>query len=76
MPYDTELSDQQVVHLLSPIHRAGKDRKVRSYSCIFWVRVWDMTPPDAKVRWKRAHDSILEGMFGAYTVADRSWNEA
>ena len=75
LPYGTELSDQEVVQALLPVHRAGKEREVRSYSCIFWVRVWDMTPPHAKVRWKSAHDAILEGMFGAYTVTDRPWTE-
>ena len=75
LPYGTELSDQEVVEALMPVYRAGKDRQVRSYSCIFWVRVWDLTPPQAKVRWKRAHDAILEGMFGAYTVTDQPWTE-
>ena len=75
IPYGDELSDQQVVQILSPVHRAGKERRVRSYSCIFWVRVWDMTPPEAKARWKTAHDTILEGMFGTYTVVDRPWEE-
>lgn len=76
IPYDIPLSDEQVQRHLSPVQRAGKDRRVRSYSCIFWVRVWDMTPDDAKRRWKSAHDAILEGMFGAYTVVDLPWPAA
>ena len=76
LPYDTPLSDDQVLRHLLPVHRAGKDGRVRSYSCVFWVRVWDMTPTHAKPRWKRAHDKIIEGMFGAYSVEGLPWPPA
>ena len=75
IPYDTPLNDAATIRHLQPIHDAGKRAEVRSYSCIFWVRVWDLTSPDAKDRWKRAHDNILEGLFGAYTVRDDPWQE-
>ena len=73
LPYDQPLADTAFVRVLQPIHDAGKNKQVRTYSCIFWTRVWDRTPPDAKARWQRAHDRIIEGMFGAYTVRDDPW---
>ena len=73
IPYGRPLSDAETVQHLQPISAAGKEEQVRSYACIFWLRVWDKTSADAKERWKRAHDDILEGMFGAYTVRDDPW---
>ena len=73
IPYGRPLSDQEITSHLQPIRAAGKEEQVRSYPCIFWLRVWDKTSPDAKERWKQAHDGILEGMFGAYTVREDPW---
>ena len=73
LPYNEPLSNAEFNRYLKPLHDDGKNAKVRSYSCIFWVRVWDNTSPTAKQRWKRAHDSIIEGLFGAYTVEDQPW---
>lgn len=73
LPYDQPLSNAEFNRYLKPLHDDGKNAKVRSYSCIFWVKVWDNTSPTAKRRWKRAHDSIIEGLFGAYTVKDQPW---
>ena len=76
LPYDTMLDDVDVLAHLQPIHQAGKDRRIRTYSCIFWVRVWDRTSANAKARWKHAHDNLIEGLFGAYTVRDDPWPPA
>ena len=73
IPYDVPLNDPRVVEHLQPIHQAGKAKGVRSYSCVFWVRVWDLTSPHAKARWQHAHDNLIEGLFGAYTVRDDPW---
>ena len=73
IPYGEPLDDIAIKRYLQPIHEAGKGKRVRSYSCIFWVRVWDNTSANAKKRWKKAHDGILEGLFGAYTVQDTPW---
>lgn len=73
IPYGKPLTDAQIVRHLQPISDAGRDEDVRSYACIFWLRVWDKTSPDAKERWKQAHDVILEGMFGAYTMRQDPW---
>lgn len=73
IPYGVRLTDAQVVRHLNPIHEAGKSKRVRSYSCVFWVRVWDLTSRHAKARWQQAHDKLIEGMFGAYTVRSDPW---
>ncbi len=73
IPYGRPLSDTEIIRHLQPISTAGREEQVRSYACIFWLRVWDKTSPDAKERWKQAHDGILEGMFGAYTVQNDPW---
>ena len=75
IPYGVPLDDAAVAENLRPIHDAGKEEQVRSYSCIFWARVWDETSPAAKERWKSAHDGILESMLGTYTVSDDPWQE-
>ena len=75
IPYDSPLDDTDVIRHLQPIHEAGKRAEVRSYSCIFWVRVWDETSPDAKMRWQQAHDRILEGLFGTFRVTNDPWSE-
>ena len=49
LPYGQRLSDAEFERHFSPTWRAGKNRQVRSYSCIFWVRVWDQTAPAQKV---------------------------
>ena len=76
IPYDTRLSYGEMTRTMKRIRDLGKMRKVRSYSCIFWVKVWDKTSPDAKARWKDAHDGVLEGLFGTYLVKDDPWPES
>ena len=73
LPYDRPLDNRTFVRELQRIHDAGKNKEVRTYPCVFWVRVWDRTPADAKRRWQHAHDRILEGLFGAYTVRNDPW---
>ena len=75
IPYGVPLSYGEVTRHMERIRDLGKMRKVRSYSCIFWVKVWDKTSPEAKARWKEAHDGVLEGLFGTYQVKDEPWPE-
>ena len=75
IPYGAPLTDSEVIQRLQHIHDAGKGAEVRSYSCIFWVRVWDLTSEDAKERWKTAHDTILEGMFGTFSGHNMPWQD-
>lgn len=73
VPYGTRLSDSQFRRHLEPISEAGKNRRVRTYPCVFSVRVWDHTSAGTKRRWQRAHDQLIEGLFSAYTVKDDPW---
>ncbi len=71
--YDVPLADGEVEELLAPLFTAGKGSRVRSYSCVFFAQIWDQTSDDAKERWQQAHDRILEGLFGTFTVRDEPW---
>ncbi len=71
--YETPLADMEIVELLEPIFNAGKESSVRTYSCVFFVQVWDETSEFAKERWQQAHDRVLEGLFGTFTVRDEPW---
>ncbi len=73
IPYNVPLDDTEVITAIRPIHDAGKNEEIRTYSCIFWAQVWDQTSVDAKERWKDAHDRILEGFLGTYLVNDDPW---
>lgn len=72
--YDVPLSNAELVAELQRIHDAGKEGDVRSYPCVFYVRVWDETSSDAKVRWQEANRT-LQGLFGATPrVTDEPWH--
>ena len=73
VPFATRMSDVDVVRYFQPLHILGKQSKVRTYSCVFFVSVWDKTSAEAKPRWKRAHEQLLEGLFGTYLVQDDPW---
>ena len=73
VPFATRMSDLDVLKYFQPLHNLGKNSKVRTYSCVFFVSVWDKTSPEAKTRWKQAHEQILEGLFGTYLVKDDPW---
>lgn len=74
--YDTPLTDAEMQREMQPIFDLGKGREVRSYSCIFSVKVWDRTSQGAKERWQEAHDGTLERLFGTYVVQDDPWPES
>lgn len=74
-PYNSPLDNESVERYFRPIHDAGKSSKVRSYSCTFFIKVWDKTSENAKDRWKDAHNRILESMFGTYVVNNDPWPE-
>ena len=76
IPFGTRLGDQDVSRYFEPLFRRGKDSKVRSYSCVFSILVWDKISVDSenrKERWKHAHDRILEGYFGTIEVIRDEW---
>ena len=73
LPYGKRLSDNEFTEVVGDLVAKGRNRQVRTYECVFSVMVWDKTPDHAKKRWKDAHDRIIEGSFGAYTVRDLVW---
>ncbi len=73
LPYGVALTDNEFNEAIENLVSAGRNREVRTYACKFFVQVWDKTPDGAKKRWKHAHDSIIEGSLGAYTVKDLEW---
>ena len=75
LPYGVPLTDEEFRSVMTPLFENGKAENVRSYSCIFHVRVWDETALQAKERWQNAHDRLLEQLFGTYQVRGRPWSE-
>ena len=75
IPYGEPLTDVEMSTVMRQLHDRAKASQVRTYSCAFYVRVWDETPTTAKGRWKQAHDGVLERLFGTYQMRDSSWSE-
>ena len=75
LPYGKKLNDIEFEEAVKILHDQGKKRQVRTYECVFSVRVWDKTPNDAKERWQYAHDELIERYFNAYTVKDLRWED-
>ena len=73
LPFDRKLSDQEFLVNFNRIWEAGKSGGVRSYSCIFWTKVWDLTSAGAKARWKHVHLNVIEPLFGTYVVRSDPW---
>ena len=73
IPYGTPMTDTEMRSFMRTLYEKGKASQVRTYSCIFYVRVWDETPPGAKERWKQTHDGVLEQLFGTHQVRGVSW---
>ena len=73
LPYGERLGDAAFIEHFRRVADAAKNKRVRTYPCIFWVRVWDRTSPTAKRRWQHAHDRIVEGLFGTYAVQEDPW---
>ena len=76
LPYDRPLSDQEFLSRFRRIEEAGRGGNVRSYACIFWAKIWDMTSLEAKERWKQAHLNVIEPLFGTYVVRSDSWQSS
>ena len=75
IPYGTPLTDREMRNAMRHLYEKGKASQIRTYSCIFYVRVWDETGPGAKERWKQAHDGVLEQFFGTHQVRGASWKD-
>ena len=75
IPYGTLLTDGEMRNAMRRLYEKGKASRIRTYSCIFYVRVWDETHSGAKKRWKQAHDAVLEQLFGTHQVRGTSWKD-
>ena len=69
------ISIQELEKISKPIRRMGKNKQIRNYSCVFYVKVWDLTSETAKKRWQQAEDSI-KNWFYTYRVRNDSWESA
>ena len=52
IPYGEPLTNEEMRKVMRRLHEQGKASQVRTYSCAFYVRVWDETATTAKGRWK------------------------
>ena len=75
LPYGERLDDDEFEDAVRHLHEKGKNRQVRTYECVFSVRVWDETPDHAKERWQYAHDELIEQFFNAYTMKELKWED-
>ena len=75
LPYGKRLDGNEFEDAVRYLHEKGKNRQVRTYECVFSVRVWDETPDHAKERWQYAHDELIERFFNAYTMKDLKWED-
>ena len=76
IPYGEPLTNEELDQYMRPIHDLGKNKEVRSYSCIFYVKVCSKISKSIKalVRWRKAHEVVLEGLFGTYLgVENEAW---
>lgn len=67
--FTTKLSDKEFLQMMLPIRRMGKEeKKIRDYSCVFFVQIWDKTSQGAKERWKTATETIIGRAFYRRTM--------
>ena len=76
LPYGIPLSEEKFANAVKNIVDKAKNSQVRTYPCVFHVKVWDKTPENAKARWQDAHDRIIESRFTAYTVKNDEWKSS
>lgn len=69
------ISIREFKEFAEPIERMGKNKQIRNYSCVFYVKVWDLTSDTAKKRWQQAEDTI-KNWFYTYRVRNDPWESA
>ena len=74
IPYGKSLTDEQMRNVMRHLYEKGKASQIRTYSCVFYVRVWDETHSEAKKRWKQAL-ALLQQLFGTHQVRGTSWKD-
>ena len=74
IPYGKPLTDAQIRNVTRHLYEKGKAWQIRTYSCVFYVRVWDETHSGAKKRWKQAL-ALLQQHFGTHQWSGTSWKD-
>ena len=74
IPYGKPLTDEQIRNVMRHLYEKGKASQIRTYSCVFYVRVWDETHSGAKKRWKQAL-ALLQQYFGTHQWSGTSWKD-
>ena len=69
---EKRISMQELEEIAEPIWHMGKNKQIRTYPCVFYVKVWDKTSPTAKERWKEGEDSIKQ-WFYTLRIKNDSW---
>ena len=75
LPFDRSalnrpLADPEFVNAFRPLREAGHNGDVRDRRCTFHVRVWDDTGETNKLRYKRAHNEVIETVFITFESRD------
>ncbi|MYB34230.1 MAG: hypothetical protein F4X92_03730 [Gammaproteobacteria bacterium] len=73
LPYGRKLSDEEFLEAVRNISDKGREREVRTYPCVFSVKVWDLTPKSAKERWQYVHYNLIQSWFSTFVVQDETW---
>lgn len=73
LPYGVRLNDAEFRSTVATMVQMAKSQQVRTYECVFFVLVWDLTPEGAKERWQYANETLLEERFGIYRVREDKW---
>ena len=66
------ISLEEFEMIARPIRDMGKNKQVRQYACVFYVKVWDLTSDTAKERWQQAED-VIKNSFYTYRVRHDPW---
>ena len=69
-----QVSLRQFATMTEPIKRMGKNKQIRDYACVFYVKVWDLTAATAKTRWMKAEDVVKESFY-IYRTKDEPWEQ-
>ena len=72
LPYNQKLNENEFLEAVKHIADKGRNREVRTYACVFTVKVWDMTPENAKERWKNAL-KFIQNSFSTFVPDDERW---
>ena len=68
------LTDEEFARAFAPLKSAAENREIRSdRRCTFYVAVWDTTSQTNKLRYKRAHNHVVQAVFNTYEYIHVLW---